>query len=76
FRRVASALAPGGLFAFLDVVVAKSPVSRPVPIEPGVDLPSSVDELLGWLREADLDPLPKIDEADLAVITADRRLGA
>jgi len=72
FRRVASALAPGGRFAFLDVVASEAPVSNPVPVEPGVDLPSTADDLLGWLREADLEPQIVVDEGDLAVITADR----
>ncbi len=73
FRRVASALAPGGRFAFLDVVASVTPVSNPVPIEPGVDLPSTAHDLLDWLREADLEPHIVVDEGDLAVITADRR---
>jgi len=72
FHRVASALAPGGRFAFLDVVASVAPVSNPVPIEPGVDLPSTAHDLLHWLREADLEPQIVVDEGDLAVITADR----
>jgi tRNA (cmo5U34)-methyltransferase len=73
FRRVASALTPGGRFAFLDVVASIVPVSNPVPIEPGVDLPSTASDLLHWLREADLEPQIVVDEGDLAVITADRQ---
>lgn len=73
FRRVASALAPGGRFAFLDVVAALAPVPNPVPIEPGVDLPSTASDLLRWLREADLEPQIVVDQGDLAIITADRR---
>jgi tRNA (cmo5U34)-methyltransferase len=72
FRRVSSALVPGGRFAFLDVVVSRAPVSDPVPIEPGVDLPSTAEDLLYWLREADLEPQIVVDEGDLAVIAADR----
>ena len=72
FRRVASALAPGGRFAFLDVVASMTPVPTPVPIEPGVDLPSTAQDLLQWLRKADLEPRMVVDEGDLAIITADR----
>jgi tRNA (cmo5U34)-methyltransferase len=72
FRRVASALAPGGRFAFLDVVASIAPVSNPVPIERGVDMPSTAHDLLRWLKEADMVPRIVIDEGDLAVITADR----
>lgn len=72
FRRVAASLAPGGRFAFLDVVASVAPVSNPVPVEPGVDLPSTAHDLLHWLREADLEPRIMVDEGDLVVITADR----
>lgn len=46
FRRVTSALAPGGRFAFVDVVVSIASVANPVPIEPGIDLPSTTSDLL------------------------------
>ena len=72
FHRVSSALHPGGRFAFLDVVVPTAPVAKLVPIEPDVDLPSPVDDLLDWLREANLDPVVLLAEGDLAVITAGR----
>jgi tRNA (cmo5U34)-methyltransferase len=72
FRRVASALVPGGRFAFLDVVIPAAPVSKPVPVESGIDRPSTTRDLLRWLLEADLDPRMAVDEGDLAVITADR----
>ena len=73
FRRVASVLSPGGRFAFLDVVAATAPVPKAVPIEPGVDLPSTTSDLLHWLSEADLAPQIVVDEGDLVVITADRK---
>lgn len=72
FRRVASALIPGGRFTFLDVVVSAAPVPRPVPIEPGVDLPSSLPDLLSWLDEAGLEAVVVADEGDLAIVAADR----
>ena len=71
FRRVASVLSPSGRFAFLDVVTATAPVPQAVPIEPGVDLPSTTSDLLHWLREADLEPQIVVDEGDLVVIAAD-----
>lgn len=71
FERIASALGPGGRFVLLDVVVPTGPVARPVPIEAGVDLPSTTDDLLRWLRAAHLDPAVVLDEGDLAVIVAD-----
>ena len=74
FRRVASALAPGGRFVLLDVVTSTEPVDRPVPIEPGVDLPSQVADLLRWLHEAALDADLALDEGDLVVITAESRV--
>jgi tRNA (cmo5U34)-methyltransferase len=73
FRRVASALVPRGRFVMLDVVISTGPVARPVPIEPGVDLPSSTEDLLRWLRDADLEPTVVYAEDDLALIAADRR---
>jgi tRNA (cmo5U34)-methyltransferase len=72
FRRVASALAPGGRFVFLDVVVPTTEVARPVPLEAGVDLPSSVDDQVGWLAAAGLHPVVVLAEADLAIVAADR----
>jgi tRNA (cmo5U34)-methyltransferase len=72
FRQVASVLAPGGRFVFLDVVVPTTDVARPVPLEAGVDLPSSVDDQLGWLAAAGLHPAVVLAEDDLAIIAADR----
>jgi tRNA (cmo5U34)-methyltransferase len=72
FGRVASVLAPGGRFALCDVVVPMHPVARPVPLEEGVDLPSTVDELVAWLDHSGLQPTVVFAEDDLAIITADR----
>jgi tRNA (cmo5U34)-methyltransferase len=72
FGRVASVLAPGGRFALCDVVVPEHPVAKPVPLEEGVDLPSTVDEQVTWLDRAGLHPTVVFAEDDLAVITADR----
>lgn len=70
FGRVAAVLAPGGQLALLDVVVPAQPVARPVPLEPGVDLPSSAGDQLTWLRAAGLQPQIVVAERDLAIITA------
>lgn len=72
FRRVAEILAPGGRFALCDVVVPAGEVARPVPLEDGVDRPSSVDEQLGWLADAGLAPSVVHAHDDLAIVVADR----
>jgi tRNA (cmo5U34)-methyltransferase len=72
FERVAEALCPGGRFVLCDVVTPDVPVEHPVPLEEGVDLPSSVDDQLSWLQAAGLRPEVAFADDDLAVITADR----
>ena len=62
----------GGRFALCDVVVPVSPVARPVPLEAGVDLPSTVDEQVAWLAAAGLEPRVVLAHDDLAIITAER----
>lgn len=71
FGRVASVLATGGRFLLADVVVPSRPVDRPVPLEPGIDRPSSVRDHLDWLADAGLRPEVIVEEGDLAVIRAD-----
>lgn len=71
FSRIASVLAPGGRFAFCDVVVPTRPVARPVPLEEGVDRPSSLAEQLAWLSEAGLRPHVIRAHDDLAIVAAD-----
>jgi tRNA (cmo5U34)-methyltransferase len=71
FERIAAVLAPGGRFVLCDVVVPEHPVARPVPLEAGVDLPSSVADQLRWLTGAGLRPRVVHAEDDLAVIAAD-----
>jgi len=75
FARVAAVLAPGGRFALCDVVVpvvTVAELARPVPLEPGVDLPSTVDEQVAWLAAVGLEPRVVLAQDDLAIITADR----
>jgi tRNA (cmo5U34)-methyltransferase len=71
FARVAAVLASGGRFVLGDVVVPRDPADARVEIEVGYDLPSSVDEQLGWLQDAGLRARIAWEEADLAVIAAD-----
>jgi tRNA (cmo5U34)-methyltransferase len=72
FERVAGALAGGGRFVLCDVVVPAEPVASPVPLEDGVDVPSTVDEQLAWLAEAGLTPSIVLAFDDLAILAADR----
>ncbi len=72
FARVAAALAPGGRFVLGDVVVPDDPADAITPLSPSYDLPSRVDEQLGWLAEAGLDAAVAWTARDLAVIAADK----
>jgi tRNA (cmo5U34)-methyltransferase len=72
FARVADVLSPGGRFALCDVVVPAGDVPRPVPLEEGVDQPSSVDDQLAWLSEAGLQPAVIHARDDLAIVVGDR----
>jgi tRNA (cmo5U34)-methyltransferase len=71
FRRVAARLTLGARFVLADVVVPRDPADARVEIEAGYDLPSSAEEQVSWLRDADLRPRVVWQEADLAVIAAD-----
>jgi tRNA (cmo5U34)-methyltransferase len=72
FRRVTAVLAPGGRFTYCDVVVPTAPVETPVPLEDGVDLPSTVAEQLAWLAEVGLTARVVLAYDDLAILSADR----
>ncbi len=72
FRRVASALAPGGRFVLGDVVVPEDPADAITPLSEGFDRPSRADEQLRWLADAGLAPAVTWSERDLAVMVADR----
>jgi len=71
FSRVAAALRPGGRFVLLDVVVPTTPVSAPIPIEAGVDLPDTVDAQLRWLTDAGFSASVVFAAADVAILRAD-----
>jgi tRNA (cmo5U34)-methyltransferase len=55
-----------------DVVVPTEPVTMPVPIEEGVDLPDTVADQLDWLTQAGLNPSIVFAEGDLAILRANR----
>lgn len=71
FRRLASVMRPNGRFVIGDVVIPVDPDDAVTPLTPEYDMPSSVDDLLGWLREAGFDPHVVWSHRDLAVLTAD-----
>ncbi len=73
FARVADVLAPGGSFVLCDVIVPGGEVARPVPLEEGVDQPSTVEAQLTWLADAGLEPRVVHAHDDLAILVADRQ---
>ena len=70
FRRVVNVLSPRGRFVLCDVVLPTAPVSTPVPLEPGVDIPDSVSDQINWLHDAGLDASVVMTDADLAILQA------
>jgi tRNA (cmo5U34)-methyltransferase len=72
FARIAHELAPGGRFALADVIEPDDPADAVTPLSPGFDLPSPIDDQLGWLSAAGLTPTVTWRRRDLAVIAARR----
>jgi len=70
FGRIAERLSAGGRFVMADVVVPDPPVPEPTPLDPTVDLPDRVDDMLEWLVETGFEPEVRWAETDLAVISA------
>jgi tRNA (cmo5U34)-methyltransferase len=70
FRRLAEELSPGGRLVVGDVVVPEDPADVVTPIDWDYDLPSGVEEQLGWLRDAGLHPHVAWSSRDLAVLAA------
>jgi tRNA threonylcarbamoyl adenosine modification protein (Sua5/YciO/YrdC/YwlC family) len=70
FERVAAALVPGGRFVLADVVVPADPADAVIPLTPGFDRPSPLEEQLTWLRDAGLDARVTFAHRDLAVVVA------
>lgn len=70
FCRVHAALGPGGRFVLADVVIPREPGQARVPLSPGLDKPSPVDDQAQWLTEAGFEVTVPWEERDLAVIVA------
>lgn len=68
FQRVAAVLTPGGRFVLGDLIVPEAPGDVVTPIDGVFDTPSSIDEQLGWLRDAGLEATLTWHEKDLAVL--------
>ena len=60
-------------FVLGDVVVPRDQAEAVVPLDPGYDLPDTVDDQLAWLREAGFEPEVRWKRGDLAVMRARRR---
>ena len=52
FARIHAALAAGGRFVLADVIAPDDPTHARIPLTPGYDRPSPLDDQLRWLREA------------------------
>jgi tRNA (cmo5U34)-methyltransferase len=74
FRRVASVLAPGGVFVLADVIVPEREQDVVTPIDGVYDTPDRLDDQLAWLRDAGLDAETVWSYKDLAVVRARRPL--
>lgn len=72
FARARAVLAPGGRLVVGDVVVPDDPADAVIEIEPGFDLPSTVEEQLGWLDAAGLTASAPWRRGDLAVLVGER----
>jgi tRNA (cmo5U34)-methyltransferase len=71
FARVAAALAPGGRFVLADVIVPEDPADIVTPLDDRhYDQPDTVEDQLGWLRDAGFEPRVSWLHRDLAVIVA------
>jgi tRNA (cmo5U34)-methyltransferase len=73
FRRVAAVVGPGGRFVIGDVVVPDDPADAITPLSDGYDMPSRVDEQLGWLGDAGFSASVAWAARDLAVIVGELR---
>lgn len=71
FKRLVRVLRRRGRFVMGDVVVPGDPRDAVTPLSPDYDMPSSVDELLGWLEEAEFESHVVWSFKDLAVISSD-----
>jgi tRNA (cmo5U34)-methyltransferase len=72
FRRAWERLTPDGVFVLGDVVVPEQPACQPTPLDPAVDFPERLDDLVGWLKRAGFRPRVHWAEQDLVVIAASK----
>ena len=68
FTRAREVLAPGGRLVVGDVVVPEDPDDAVTPIDGDYDKPSTVEEQLGWLRDAGFSADVAWSHRDLAVL--------
>jgi tRNA (cmo5U34)-methyltransferase len=68
FTRARDVLVSGGRLVVGDVVVPEDPADAVTPIDGDYDKPSSVDEQLGWLRDAGFAAEVAWSHRDLAVL--------
>jgi len=72
FRGIGEVLAGGGRFVLADVFVPDDPEQAVSPLSSPLDHPDRLDDQLGWLSEAGLEPSVVWSSGDLAVVTGDR----
>jgi tRNA (cmo5U34)-methyltransferase len=72
FGRLSTALRAGGRFVMGDVIVPDDPRDVVAPLSADYDMPSRIDDLLGWLAQVGFDARVAWQHKDLAVIIADR----
>jgi tRNA (cmo5U34)-methyltransferase len=72
FARVHAVVAGGGRFVLGDLIVPEDPADVVTPIDGVFDTPSSLDEQLGWLRDAGFAASAPWVERDLAVMVGQK----
>jgi tRNA (cmo5U34)-methyltransferase len=73
FQRVAAVLNRGARFVMGDVIVPRDPQDAVTPLTPDFDLPSSLEELEGWLAAAGFDVRTAWAHKDLVVLSCEAR---
>jgi tRNA threonylcarbamoyl adenosine modification protein (Sua5/YciO/YrdC/YwlC family) len=72
FSRVRAALGPAGRFVLADVVVPDDPGQASIPLTPGYDKPSRLEDQLDWLRRAGFRSVSVVwRHDDLAIVVAE-----
>lgn len=72
FTCIAEILGDGGRFVLADVAVPADGAQAISPVDPEIDLPSSIDDQLRWLHDAGLKGSVAWMHHDLAVLVAQR----